>query len=127
LLRLVQEETTQNDANATAAKHNGSPVQAQLRCSLLCCDTVLMGHHHPSAHASHGCIASTLLLMLWKVVGLNGLTEDSCLQYRQDDAQASLASRESSPDESLIAEGWIVAGTIMSNRDYRSGKQPSDS
>ncbi|KAL0025258.1 hypothetical protein WJX77_010860 [Trebouxia sp. C0004] len=41
-------------------------------------------------------------------------------QLRQDDAQASLASRESSPDESLIAEGWIVAGTIMSNRDYRS-------
>ncbi|KAA6427893.1 MAG: hypothetical protein FRX49_02555 [Trebouxia sp. A1-2] len=41
-------------------------------------------------------------------------------QLRQDDAQASLASRESIPDESLIAEGWIVAGTIMSNRDYRS-------
>ena len=65
--------------------------------------------------------------MLWKVVGLHGLTEHFCLRCRQDDAQASLASRESSPDESLIAEGWIVAGTIMSNRDYRSGKQPFDS
>ena len=44
------------------------------------------------------------------------------LHCRQDDALASLASRESIPDESLIAEGWIVAGTIMSNRDYRPGK-----
>lgn len=42
---------------------------------------------------------------------------------RQHDA---LGSRESIPDESLIAEGWIVAGTIMSNRDYRSGGQQTD-
>lgn len=38
---------------------------------------------------------------------------------RNPDPQASLASRESSPDESLIAEGWIVAGTIMSNKDCK--------
>ena len=41
--------------------------------------------------------------------------------HRNPDPQASLASRESSPDESLIAEGWIVAGTIMSNRDCKPG------
>lgn len=40
---------------------------------------------------------------------------------RNPEPQASLASRESSPDESLIAEGWIVAGTIMSNRDCKPG------
>ena len=34
----------------------------------------------------------------------------------------SLASVESTPDEALIAEGWIVAGTILSNRDYKPGK-----
>ena len=48
--------------------------------------------------------------------------QEEWLHCRQDDALASLASRESIPDESLIAEGWIVAGTIMSNRDYRPGK-----
>lgn len=44
--------------------------------------------------------------------------------HRNPDPQASLASRESSPDESLIAEGWIVAGTIMSNRDCKPGNEP---
>ena len=34
----------------------------------------------------------------------------------------SLASVESPPDEALIAEGWIVAGTILSYRDYKPGK-----
>ena len=39
------------------------------------------------------------------------------LQCRVEQVQTSLASRESSPDECLVAEGWIVAGTIMmSNR-----------
>ena len=47
---------------------------------------------------------------------------NSWLPCRQHDGHVSLASRESSPDESLIAEGWIVAGTIMSNRDYKPGK-----
>lgn len=41
--------------------------------------------------------------------------------HRNPEPQASLASRESTPDESLIAEGWIVAGTIMSNRDCKPG------
>ncbi|KAL3133148.1 hypothetical protein ABBQ38_007043 [Trebouxia sp. C0009 RCD-2024] len=40
-------------------------------------------------------------------------------QTRNPNPHACLASRESSPDEALIAEGWIVAGTIMSNRDYK--------
>jgi hypothetical protein len=31
LLRLAQEETAQNDANAIAAQRNGHPVRAQLR------------------------------------------------------------------------------------------------
>ena len=47
---------------------------------------------------------------------------EKLILYRQHDRHASLASVESSPDESLIAEGWIVAGTIMSNRDYKPGK-----
>ena len=41
---------------------------------------------------------------------------------READLHANLGSRESSPDESLIAEGWIVAGTIMSNREYKPGE-----
>ena len=111
--------------SATEILHRLSSGEACFAVTL--CSWAIINHF---THASHGRTPSKLLqsqLILVKVIGLHGLTEDSCLQCRQDDAQASLASRESSPDESLIAEGWIVAGTIMSNRDYRSGKQPFDS
>lgn len=79
----------------------------RLRCSKLlnvvniavyCCPTLL-------------CLLSSPLFVGMPAVSI------ACGHCRQEQIQASLASRESSPDESLVAEGWIVAGTIlMSNR-----------
>ena len=54
---------------------------------------------------------------------LTDLTLLSCCACRIAEA---LISQESGPDESLIAEGWIVAGTILSNRDDKPGSSSKD-
>ena len=51
------------------------------------------------------------------IVLAEDLAQMFAMACRHEQAEASLASGESSPDECLVAEGWIVAGTIMmSNR-----------